>query len=149
MDSIGERLREERDRLGRSQADLASVGGVGRRAQTYYESGERSPDAAYLGRVAEIGIDVQYVITGVRSSSALTPDERVLMERYRASATPLRDAALRVLLGGAEPTEKKKVKITGGRHAGRDFKEITVAGDFVEKHKATPTKQRRTGDENK
>jgi len=67
MNSIGARLREEREALGVNQTDFAQIGGVQRRAQVNYEAGDRSPDAAYLAAVAEAGVDVLYVLTGRRA----------------------------------------------------------------------------------
>lgn len=134
--SVGRRLREERERLALSQPALAGHGGTTKKTQIDYEKGVSGPKAEYLARVAEIGVDVQYVITGVRSSMALAPDERLLMERYRASPAALRDAALRVLLGGGEPPPTKKVKIS--RSAGRDYHEHQGA---------TPTKGRKRNED--
>ncbi|SMF23408.1 MULTISPECIES: helix-turn-helix transcriptional regulator [unclassified Pseudomonas] len=88
--AIGDRLKEERSRLGVSQTDLATAGGVGKTTQINYEKGERSPDASYLSAVAEKGVDVLYVVTGERkpqSSGSLAADEALLVERYR-SMTP-------------------------------------------------------------
>ncbi|WP_162961855.1 helix-turn-helix domain-containing protein, partial [Pseudomonas aeruginosa] len=48
--TIGERLKEERQRLGMSQTELAEQCGVSKNTQLAYEKGERSPDAAYLLR---------------------------------------------------------------------------------------------------
>ncbi|MCX8505489.1 MAG: helix-turn-helix transcriptional regulator [Alphaproteobacteria bacterium] len=65
--SGGARLCEERQRFGLNQEDFANVCGVGKRAQCYYEAGERMPDAAYLARASAFGIDVLYVLTGTRA----------------------------------------------------------------------------------
>jgi transcriptional regulator with XRE-family HTH domain len=70
MITVGDRLREERKRLGLSQDDLAGQGGVSRRTQINYESGERSPDAEYLHRVHAAGVDVCYVVVGTREPTA-------------------------------------------------------------------------------
>lgn len=111
----GERIKEERERLGLSQAEFAALAGAHRKSQGNYESGERSPDANYLAALAAAGVDVLYVVTGVRGGVVLKPDERMLLERYRASQPPLRDAALRVLLGGeASSGGVRKIKIAGG-----------------------------------
>lgn len=64
MNTFGERLKQERLRLGLSQENLASVGGVQRGAQIKYEKNERLPDAGYVSSIANIGIDVQYLLTG-------------------------------------------------------------------------------------
>lgn len=79
--SIGERLREERTRLGLNQAQLGEVGGVQKQAQLKYEKGERHPDAQYLAAVAAKGVDVLYVLTGKpvgapASAPAVTSYER-------------------------------------------------------------------------
>lgn len=66
---IGERLREERERLGYSQIDFAGLAGVGRGSQANYEKGERSPDANYLAAVAEVGADIAYIVTGIKSAN--------------------------------------------------------------------------------
>lgn len=74
-DSIGERLRAERERLGRSQSEVAEVvaaagvPGATRQSQSLYEKGKRMPDAAYLAVVAGIGVDVAFVLTGQRGVS--------------------------------------------------------------------------------
>ncbi|WP_332451459.1 helix-turn-helix transcriptional regulator [Burkholderia ubonensis] len=89
MNTIGSRLREERLRLGLSQDEFAAVGGVLRRAQSNYESDERSPDAKYLTAVAELGVDVMYILLGRRGGAgeqgadAQPIDEQELLESYR------------------------------------------------------------------
>ena len=117
MLSISERLREERGRLGISQSALAEIGGVVRRAQQNYENGSRIPDGAYFAKVAEIGIDVLYVITGIRASSPvpLTPDEAELLDDYR-KASPEAKRALRVS-GEALANPLNRVKKTGKKIA--------------------------------
>lgn len=70
-----------------TQDDLARVGGVNRNTQGNYEKNERNPDSAYLIAVAAVGIDVMYVLTGVRdvsSSGDLTPGESRVLANYRA-----------------------------------------------------------------
>jgi len=43
MKDLGNRLKEERKRLGLSQQELGSIGGVEANAQGKYENGERIP----------------------------------------------------------------------------------------------------------
>lgn len=71
MSTFGERLREERQRLGLNQTEFAACANVQKRAQINYESGERSPDADYLTAIAAAGADVQYIVTGVRRGDGL------------------------------------------------------------------------------
>ncbi|MBA1229008.1 helix-turn-helix transcriptional regulator [Pseudomonas viridiflava] len=63
MSGIGTRLKQERKRLGLSQRELGHFGGVAANAQGKYESGERVPKADYLAAVANVGVDVLYVLT--------------------------------------------------------------------------------------
>jgi DNA-binding XRE family transcriptional regulator len=61
---LGNRLAQERARLGLTQAQVADFAAIARRTQVNYESGERAPDASYLDRVGQKGIDTLYVLTG-------------------------------------------------------------------------------------
>lgn len=64
--SIGERLKSERERLGYSQTDFASIGGASKGSQISWEKGPTTPNAAFLAAVSEIGADILYVVTGRR-----------------------------------------------------------------------------------
>jgi len=88
MGSVGDRLCEERARLRLNQTEFGKIAGVKTNTQSNYEKGLRRPDTEYLSRLAAEGVDVQYVITGVRSPNAppnasLTRPEEVLVEKYR------------------------------------------------------------------
>lgn len=95
MASVGERLKEERSRLGMSQEALGAAADVGRVAQFRYEKGERAPDTDYLTAIAALGVDVGYVVTG--HASNVQPEEAELLRRYRAASADYRDAAMAVL----------------------------------------------------
>ena len=110
MSSIGDRLKEERERLGLSQSAAADIGGVQRTAQSNYERSNRSPDAGYLEALSRFGLDVLYVVTGVRSPAALTSDEEMLLTRYRALSS---DAKLAMLTGGATPSQSPNISVGG------------------------------------
>jgi transcriptional regulator with XRE-family HTH domain len=68
---IGDRLREERERLGLNQTDLAAKVGVSKNSQYNYEKGERSPDAEYLAALQGVGADTTYILLGQRAAVAL------------------------------------------------------------------------------
>lgn len=61
---FGERLKAERVRLDLTQPQLAERAGVSKASQNAYESGQTSPDAAYLARVMEAGVDLQFLFAG-------------------------------------------------------------------------------------
>jgi DNA-binding XRE family transcriptional regulator len=67
--SVGERIAEERARLGLTQAEVADFGAVTRRTQINYETGARAPDAAYLKALENAGFDALYILVGRRESS--------------------------------------------------------------------------------
>lgn len=68
---VGERLREERERLGKNQTDFGVTAGVSRGTQKAYELGSSSPDVRYLSGLQELGVDVHYVLTGSRVDTNL------------------------------------------------------------------------------
>lgn len=68
---IGARLKSERLRLGLSQAAIGAIGGVEANAQGRYENGTRFPRADYLALIAQSGVDVLFVITGMRTESGI------------------------------------------------------------------------------
>lgn len=73
---IGGRLLEERTRLGLTQQGLADeIGGV-RLSVVHYESGRSSPAAETLAAMESIGIDVRYVLTGMRHAPSGVDRER-------------------------------------------------------------------------
>ncbi|MDR3351757.1 MAG: helix-turn-helix domain-containing protein [Zoogloeaceae bacterium] len=63
------RLVEERARIGYSQNDFATKLGISREGLRLYEAGQRGISAEILARAAILGMDVQYVLTGIRSSN--------------------------------------------------------------------------------
>lgn len=103
---IGARIKAERERLGMTQPDFAAAAGAAKRTLIEWEKGSTAPTAMQLSALAVVGVDVLYVVTGQRVLSALPPDEAMLLDRYRASPRELRDAALRVLLGGEAPATR-------------------------------------------
>lgn len=97
--TIGERLKEERDRLKLSQPALAEAAGTTKKTQIDYEKDKTQPKANYLAKVAEMGVDVAYVITGMRLENvASTPTELAFLRNCRAfKSTASRAAALKAL----------------------------------------------------
>lgn len=100
MSTIGERLREERERFGFNQTLFAQWGGVQKRSQLNYEQDARQPDAAYLAAIAHMGADVLYILTGMRhENTAVNPTELAYLRNCRALPTAAaRDAGLQMLV---------------------------------------------------
>lgn len=93
--TIGIRLREVRQALNMSQTEFGAAGGVLKNAQSSYETDKRSPDANYLAKIAQLGVDVNYLITGQKFSEAelqllqlikgLNAEQQQALERFLAS----------------------------------------------------------------
>ena len=81
----GERIKEERERLSFNQADFAALANSTRKTLFNWESGTASPNATVLAAWAEAGLDVLYVVTGVRNGAHPAQDaaEQVLLDSYR------------------------------------------------------------------
>ena len=84
MATIGDRIRDERIRLGMTQAEFGALVGVQKAAQSRYESG-RAPDGDYFAAIAAVGADVLYILTGTRTGSVpgMTRREEALLDNYR------------------------------------------------------------------
>ncbi len=96
-----ERLKEERKRLSFSQTDFGTSCGVTKQAQIRYEKGVRSPDSDYLEQAHEIGVDVSYLITGIRTQPVELPsDEAFLLDSFRSLNAEQKAMTLQFLLGG-------------------------------------------------
>lgn len=64
MRLIANRLKEERERLALTQEVFADAAGAKRRTLIDWEKGVSSPTAVQLSALANIGADVQYILTG-------------------------------------------------------------------------------------
>lgn len=71
---IALRLVEERSRIGYSQRDFADKLGISAETLRRYEIGQSRLDAELLAKSAGYGIDVQYVLTGVKSSNLVATE---------------------------------------------------------------------------
>lgn len=64
---FGARIRELRERSGKTQAGFAELAGVTARAQRNYEAGLRVPNIDYLRMLALADIDIGYILSGFES----------------------------------------------------------------------------------
>ena len=126
------RLKEERMRLGLSQIALAEVLGVTKGTVINYEKagGRGTPiPANLLSACARLGMDVQYILTGVASSNlnrvaeesgtyrreegkeavSLSNEERDLLEKYRRLKPQQRTHA-QAIVDALIPAEARKEK---------------------------------------
>lgn len=109
--SIGKRLKEARLAANyRSQGDLADAIGIKRESQNRFESGRQTPGGEYFSKIADAGLDVLYVITGV--STMLSTEEAVLLDNFRAACAEQQEQLLnasRALASSASDTKRKAI----------------------------------------
>lgn len=98
--TVGERIRAERQRLGLTQAAMASACGVQPNSQILYEKNVRVPRAGYLREAVKLGVDCSYLITGKRtprSDVSISGDESRLLQSVMTLRPDDREALIRVL----------------------------------------------------
>lgn len=83
---IGERLKEERERLGFTQPVFAELAGAKKRTLIDWEKDVSSPTAVQLAALQEHGVDVPYVLNGERDPErpSLDVTEMALLNSFRA-----------------------------------------------------------------
>lgn len=79
---IGQRMREEREAMSLTQADFARIGGRNRISQATYESGKNTPNLEYLISLSRAGVDIGYILTGVRQNGSLGPEKDQLIAYF-------------------------------------------------------------------
>lgn len=68
LQEIAIRLVEERARLGYTQSFLADKTGKSRQQYINYETGRSEMTVGFLAEIAQLGLDIQYIVLGVKSS---------------------------------------------------------------------------------
>jgi hypothetical protein len=66
-EDIALRLVEERGRIGYSQRDFAAKVGISTEGLRRYETGQHGISGEFLAKAAAFGIDIQYVLIGIRA----------------------------------------------------------------------------------
>jgi transcriptional regulator with XRE-family HTH domain len=132
--SFGQRLREERRRLGLSQVQCAELCGVVEKTQGLYETSVRRPDTDYLAAFAKAGADVNYLITGALSSTILSEEELTLLSLFRQS-----DAAVREIILGTASVAAQTSQ-AGPRASRHTAGPATPTGASSESKTSTPRK---------
>lgn len=87
---IGDRLREERERIGLTQPTFAAAAKASKRTVIEWEKGATSPSAVQLAALSTIGIDVGYVLTGKRPGAYATGGTQTANKAAEPSPPPLR-----------------------------------------------------------
>lgn len=83
--SIGNRIKEERERAGMTQASLSKSIGKGVRTIVQWESSSTFPNAEDLAAFHELGMDISYIVTGVKmheEENSTSNDEYIYIPVY-------------------------------------------------------------------
>jgi transcriptional regulator with XRE-family HTH domain len=110
-DRVGERLREERERLGLNQTDFGVLLGVSRGTQKNYELGANSLDLRYVTALEERGVDAAYVLTGRRSTplgQLFSASEEELINQFRTISDEDQKAIRRFLEAMADDAARRR-----------------------------------------
>lgn len=71
LTGFGDRLKQERERLGLSMHDFGLLGAVNRVTQMRYETGVNYPTVEYMHRLRQNGVDTLFIETGVQANDWL------------------------------------------------------------------------------
>ena len=64
LKEIGSRIKFERNKIQLSQIEASEIGGVSVQTESGYENGKAAPNALFLKRMHDSGMDVKFIITG-------------------------------------------------------------------------------------
>jgi transcriptional regulator with XRE-family HTH domain len=78
---IGARLRDERERLGYTEEQIAQLLGIPIGEYLKMEEGESDPGIFRMPRLSSVGFDILYIITEQRYIPG--HEENILLERFR------------------------------------------------------------------
>jgi len=99
MSDFSDRLKLLRKQSGLNQTAFGLLGGVTKDTQLNYENGSRKPDIDYMGKLAESGLDVHFLLTGVTVGDTLNEDELAVLRGYRGLNEQAKLGVKALLLG--------------------------------------------------
>lgn len=101
--TIGSRLREARERLGKDQSEFAKELGIPRNSLHRYEIDDQVPGGKLLAKIADLGLDVVYILRGGNSLKVdITTTEMELIYNYRVSHKDVKKGVEALLRSTAE-----------------------------------------------
>lgn len=108
-DRNGHRLKEERLRLGLSQAKFAELMDKKPLAVLRYEKGERSLNVEDLQALHRAGVDIFYIVTGERQNTEQLPDDvKILLKLWGSVAVEQRPTLHKLILNFAQSFPEDK-----------------------------------------
>lgn len=107
--SFSQRLLEERKRLKMNQSSFAGSAGVTKKTQIEYEHDNLPAFAGYMEALGKLGVDILYLVTGIRGGIFLSPEEAEYLQLFNQAAPEVRKTALEVLRTGMVITKQVNV----------------------------------------
>lgn len=107
---IGSRLFDERERLGYTEQQIAQLLGIPIDTYIRFEEGDADPGIYRMPRLASIGFDVLYIITGERHIPGR--EEDVLLQKFRTLSLKGRITVFNTIdaLERLAPNIKRKIR---------------------------------------
>ncbi len=108
--AMGERLAQERRRIGYNELQIAQLIGVPEETYAKYEAGEADPGIFCMPRLYACGFDVMFIVTGDRYRPV--QEESELLQRFRELSVRGRNSVFMTLdaLERLAPNIKKRIK---------------------------------------
>lgn len=112
---INLRLKEERLRLKKKQPEFAECAGTKKRTLIDWEQGVSAPSVPQLAALAEIDVDVVYVLTGIRVAESARKNISLMLSTTAQvdpdGSTDLSQLALQAALDIAAAAEKQAAEV--------------------------------------
>lgn len=121
MGEMGARLAQERTRLKLKQPAMAKHMGVVTRTYTKYEAGGEEISAGALARLAAIGVDILYIVTGKSAAHTLSDEEQMVLNGYRLLDARGRAGVLGMMSGLTAPESSARIQAEIGQYVKGDM----------------------------
>jgi transcriptional regulator with XRE-family HTH domain len=125
---IAIRLSEERGRLSISQSDFCQAIGIATETLRRYENGQREMGVEFLAQAARLGVDVQYILLGVRSANAKEAEQAVAPV---VSIAGTNGNVIGVINGGATIHQ-----VNTQRHVQKTIAQVNPGGEHISDEQA-------------
>lgn len=118
VSTFGNRLKEQRKKLGLTQAKIAEKCGISMRMWGDYERDKYQPRSETLFLLAKEGIDIDYVMTGNAAENTFRQPKNSLNNKELELLTLFRQASelgQAVILSAARGAEKKEIQTNSSK----------------------------------
>lgn len=95
--NIGQRIKTERKRLGKTQKEAADLVGVSREIFGRYERNKVRPSSSTLQRFSNIGADITFILSGIHGAEQLKQRIRDLESLLKIARFPARSTPLEIM----------------------------------------------------